>query len=58
MDIYRLLLQCTAKYGADTKDEFTFVIQAGKSVIDYALVSIYSKTKSREKHFHAVNGLV
>jgi hypothetical protein len=41
MDIYRLRLQCTAKYGADTKGEFTFVIQAGKSVIDYDLAPIY-----------------
>jgi hypothetical protein len=27
------------KYGADTKGEYTFINQAGKSVIDYAVVS-------------------
>jgi hypothetical protein len=27
------------KYGADTGGEFIFINQAGKSVIDYALVS-------------------
>jgi hypothetical protein len=27
------------KYGADTKGEFTFISQAGKSVIDYAVAS-------------------
>jgi hypothetical protein len=56
--VYRLRLQCTAKYGADKKGEFTFLIQAGKSVIDYAIAAVYSETKKKRKEFPRVNGLV